>query len=91
MVAGAKIFLASLWISRNIHQICVVRSGKVREKCAEKVRESQGFQIELTGGNPVLNSVVNNPKTQQTDCNNEISDSDSSIEFTDSGSNSGLF
>ncbi len=26
--------------------------GKVREKCAEKVRQSQGIQIELTGGNP---------------------------------------
>ena len=53
MIAGAKFFLASLGISRDTHQICVMRSGKVREKCAEKVRESQGIQIELTGGNPV--------------------------------------
>ncbi len=52
MVAGAKFFLALLRISRNTHQISVMRSGKVREKCAEKVRESQGIQIELTGGNP---------------------------------------
>ena len=52
VVAGAKFFLASLEISCDTHQICVVRSGKVREGCAEKVRESQGIQIELTGGNP---------------------------------------
>ncbi len=31
-------------------------SGKIREKCAEKVRESQGIQIELTGGNPAINN-----------------------------------
>ncbi len=31
-----------------------MRSGKVREKYAEKVRGSQGIQIELTGGNPVI-------------------------------------
>ena len=54
MVAGAKIFLASLGISRDTHQICAVRSGKVSEKCTEIVRESQGIQIKLTGGNPVL-------------------------------------
>ncbi len=52
MVAGAKSFLASLGISHGTHQICVWRSGKVRERCAEKVRESQGIQIQLTGGNP---------------------------------------
>ncbi len=52
VVVGAKFFLASLGISRDTHQICVVRSGKVREKCREKVRESQGIQIELTSGNP---------------------------------------
>ncbi len=57
VVAGAKFFPASLGISRDTHQICVVGSGKVREKCAEKFRESQGIQIELTGGNP-LNCMV---------------------------------
>ena len=57
MVAGAKSFLALLGISRDTHQICVMRSGKVREKCAEKVRESQGIQIKLTGGNPKYHVV----------------------------------
>ncbi len=57
MVAGAKFFLASLGISCDTHQICVVRSGKVREKCAEKVRESQGIQIKVTGGNPDFSYV----------------------------------
>ncbi len=52
MVAGAKFFLALLGISCDTHQICAVRSGKAREKCAEKVRESQGIQIELSGGKP---------------------------------------
>ena len=36
VVAGAKLFLASLGISCGTHQICVVRSGKVREKCPKK-------------------------------------------------------
>ncbi len=52
MVAGAKFLLASLGISHDTHQSCVVRSGRVREKCAETVRDSQGIQIKLTGGNP---------------------------------------
>ena len=52
VVEGAKFFLASLGISRDTHQICVVRSGKVGEKCTKKVRESQGIPIELTGSNP---------------------------------------
>ena len=60
MVAGAKFSLASLGISCDTHQICVVRSGKVREKCAEKVRESQEIQIELTGGNPAYGSQIEN-------------------------------
>ena len=31
----------------------------MREKCAKKVRESQGIQIELTGGNPDVAISVN--------------------------------
>ena len=48
VVAGAKIFLASLGISCNTHQICVVRSGRVREKCAEKVREFKSSWLVAT-------------------------------------------
>ena len=59
MVAGVKFFLASLGISRDTHQICVVRSGKVREKCAEmsgKVREFKSNW--LVHGNPVRPSCL---------------------------------
>ncbi len=35
-----------------------MRSGKVRENCVDKVRESQGIQIELTGGNPVTSKYT---------------------------------
>ena len=58
MVAGGNLFLALLGISRDIHQIYVVRSGKVRENCAEKVMESQAIEIKLTVGNAVKGSAV---------------------------------
>ena len=48
---GISIFFVQ---SQGKSGICVVRSGKVREKCTKKVRESQGIQIKLTGGNPDL-------------------------------------
>ncbi len=53
-VPGISLFHNILKIPKytKSNVISISRSGKVREKCAEKVRESQGIQIELTGGNP---------------------------------------
>ena len=52
MVGGTDVFLATLEISCDTCQICVMRSGRVREKFARCVRESQGIQIQPTASNP---------------------------------------
>ncbi len=39
-------------------QIFAVRSGKVREKLPQKVRESQGISSQRVGGNPVYILIV---------------------------------
>ncbi len=51
MVAGVKFSLALLGILRDTHHICVVRSGKVREKCVEmsgRVREFKSSRLVAT-------------------------------------------
>ncbi len=51
-----------LYCHASLKLISNVRSGKVREKCAEKVREGQGIQIELTGGIPVTGKFFSGKK-----------------------------
>ncbi len=41
-------------VKLHFYEIWPVRSGKVREKPHEKVRESQGISLELAAGNPAV-------------------------------------